>query len=226
MIFSVAYRYRKSISIIESVIYIYISIYIYIERYVEFMASQFSDISRCLSKWFIEIYRVGDNIRTVNTSSTPHIRDQLGTENACKTLLCQFIVMILFLVCNNMYRYRHHFGLFYRNPTILETVKMLPANRSTRENFCFYWNTATGNNCITDVSLLWQNVKIKRKEYFSYHFRVGLSECSNHVVLKFPDCAITYDVSTQSGVGAAKHYRQNAYLTTMFSHRIGGHFKN
>ena len=92
------------------------------------------------------------------------------TENACKTLLCQFIVMIWVLVCNNMYRYQHHFGLFYRNPTILEMVSMLPANGSTWENFCFYWNTMTGNNSITDVSLLRQNVKIKCKEYFSYHF--------------------------------------------------------
>ena len=134
------------------------------------MASHFRDISRCLSKWFIEIYRVGDNRRTVNTSTTPHICDQLGTESACKTLLCQFIVMIWVLVCNNMYRYQHHFGLFYRNPTILETVSMLAANGSTRDNFCFYWNTTTGNNPITDISLLRQNVKIKRKAYFSYHF--------------------------------------------------------
>ena len=40
------------------------------------------------SQMFIEIYRVGDNRRTVNTSTTPHIWDQLGTENACKTLFC------------------------------------------------------------------------------------------------------------------------------------------
>ena len=178
-------------------------------------------------KWFIGIYRVGDNRRTVNTSTTPHICHQLGTENVCKTLLCQFIVMIWVPVCNNMYRYQHHFGLFYWNPTILETVAMLPANGSTRENFCFYWNTMTGNNSITDVSLLRRNVKIKRKEYFSYHFPhwpVGV--LSNHVVLKFPDCVITYHISTQSGVGAAKHHTQNAYLTAMFGHYIGGYFKN
>ena len=36
------------------------------------MASHFSDISRCRngSQWFIEIYRVDDNRRTVNTSTT------------------------------------------------------------------------------------------------------------------------------------------------------------
>ena len=140
------------------------------ETYVEFLASHFSDISRCLSKWFIKIYRVGDNKRTVSTSKTAHICDQFGTENACKTLLCPFIVMIWVLVSNNMYRYQHHFGLFYRNPTILETVSMLPANGSTWENFLLYWNTTAGNNSITDMSLLRQNVKIKCKEYFLYHF--------------------------------------------------------
>ena len=31
---------------------------------------------------YIEIYRVGDNRSTVNTSTTLHISDQLGTENA------------------------------------------------------------------------------------------------------------------------------------------------
>ena len=29
----------------------------------------------------VKIYRVGDNRRTVNTLTTPHISDQLGTEN-------------------------------------------------------------------------------------------------------------------------------------------------
>ena len=91
------------------------------------------------SQWFIEIYRMGDNRKTVNTSTTPHI---CGTENARKTMLCEFIVMIWVLVSNKSYRYQHSFGLFYRNPTILETVStcsMLPVNGSTRENFCFYW---------------------------------------------------------------------------------------
>ena len=30
-----------------------------------------------------EIYPVGDNRGTVNTSTSPHISDQLGTENVC-----------------------------------------------------------------------------------------------------------------------------------------------
>ena len=61
----------------ERVIYI---IYIY----VEFLASHFSD----LSPKKIEIYQVGDNRGIVNTSPSPHISDQLGTEYACLTLLC------------------------------------------------------------------------------------------------------------------------------------------
>ena len=58
----------------------------------------------------IEIYRMGDDRRTVKTSAT--ISDQSGTENACKTLLCWIMVMIWFLVYNNMYRYERHFGSF------------------------------------------------------------------------------------------------------------------
>ena len=46
------------------------------------------DVCRNGSHMFIEIYRVGDNRRTINTLTTPHICDQLGTENACKTLFC------------------------------------------------------------------------------------------------------------------------------------------
>ena len=64
----------------------------------------------------VKIYRVGYNRRTVNTLTTPHISDQLGTEKACKTLLCWFIVMLRILVCNNMYQYQHRFWSFYHNP--------------------------------------------------------------------------------------------------------------
>ena len=60
---SVAVRYKKSISIIETVISIDY-------RYIDFLASYFSDRSRGID-------RVGDNWRTVNTSANPHISDQL-----------------------------------------------------------------------------------------------------------------------------------------------------
>ena len=69
---SVAVRYKKSISIIETVISIDY-------RYIDFLASYFSD--RCCG-----IDRVGDNWRTVNTSANPHISDQLTelrTEYTC-----------------------------------------------------------------------------------------------------------------------------------------------
>ena len=61
--FSVAVRYNKSISIIETVISIDY-------RYIDFLASYFSYRSRGID-------RVGDNWRTVNTSANPHISDQL-----------------------------------------------------------------------------------------------------------------------------------------------------
>ena len=63
IITSVAARYKKSISIIETVISIDY-------RYINFLASYFSDRSRGID-------RVGDNWRTVNTSANPHISDQL-----------------------------------------------------------------------------------------------------------------------------------------------------
>ena len=66
---SVAVRYKKSISIIETVISIDY-------RYIDFLASYFSDRSRGID-------RVGDNWRTVNASTNPHISDQLRTEYTC-----------------------------------------------------------------------------------------------------------------------------------------------
>ena len=117
---------------------------------------------------------MGDNRRTVNISTTLHLSEQSGTENSCKTLLCWFIIMIWVLVCNNMYRYDHHFESFYHNPTISETVKW-----ANMENL-FYWDTMTGNNCSTDGSLLRKNMKMECKEYFSY-WPVRVK--SNNVVL-------------------------------------------
>ena len=66
-----------------------------------------------------------------------------------------------------MYRYERHFGSFYRNSTILETVSIASkwVNMHLSEIFL---NITTGNNSSTDVSLLRLNVKIKCKEYLSY----------------------------------------------------------
>ena len=145
IILSVAYRNRKSISIIERVVSIYI--YIYISR-------SWRHILRSLPL-YIEIYRVCDNRRAVNTSSSPHISDQLGSENACQTLLCWFIIMIWILVCNNMCRYERHFGSFSRNPTILETVSIARKwqNGPHSENI-FVNENSDSEYSSTDVSLL------------------------------------------------------------------------
>ena len=94
--------------------------YIYIYKICRVLAIHFNHLSQCTG--MIGIYRVGDNRRTINTSTTPHISDQLWTENECKTLLCWFIVVTWALFSDNMYRYGRHFRSFYRNPTILETV--------------------------------------------------------------------------------------------------------
>ena len=130
MIFSVAYLYR----LLRGLLYSHIS-----SSCIIFSRSLLQYIQRCvlgplhlsnivMIQWSryntIVIYWVGDNGRTVNTSTNPHISDQLGTENAGLTLLCWFIIMIWVLVCKNMYRYEcylTHFESFYRNP---ETVSV------------------------------------------------------------------------------------------------------
>ena len=60
-------------------------LYIYISSYWHIFA---------IPPVFIEIYRVGDNRRTVNSSTSLHISDQLGTENVWETLLCWLIVVL------------------------------------------------------------------------------------------------------------------------------------
>ena len=62
----------------------------------------------------------------------------------------------------------------------------------------------------------------------NFHIPCGLSECqTTRYSEEFPDCAITYHhVSTKPAVRAAKHHRQNACLTAMFGHYIGGYFTN
>ena len=97
---------------------------------------------------------VGENRRTVNTSTTPHISDQLWTENECETLLCWFIVVIWALVSDNMYRYGRHFRSFYRNPTILETVSPGGFDCLGQHGESLLKNTTTRTINCTDVSLL------------------------------------------------------------------------
>ena len=75
----------------------------------------------------------------------------------------------------------------------------MPVNGSTRDNI-FYWNKMTGNNSSRDVFLLGKMWKSNVKNIFSYHFpRWPMGVKSNHVVLTFPACTITYHVSTKPG---------------------------
>ena len=110
MILCFAYPYRKSMSIIE--------IYIYIYRVLGIIYSIYSRSLPCSAvQVFIEIYRVGDNRRTVNSSTSLHISDQLGTENVWETLLCWLIVVLW--VRKNMYRRERHFWSFHRYSSLL-----------------------------------------------------------------------------------------------------------
>ena len=110
--------------------------------YIIYMSSSWHHILAISPAEKIEIYQVGDNRGTVNTSTSPHISDQLGTENACLTLLCWLIVMIWVRVCNNMYWYERHFGSFYRNPTIFEMVaiEIMCHDRPHWESFLLKYN--------------------------------------------------------------------------------------
>ena len=141
-----------------------------------------------ISPLCVEIYRMGNNRRTVNTSTTPHISDQSGTENACKKLLCWFIDMIRVLVCNNMYQYQHHVGSFYHIPRRFRFIAGKLVN--TGFFYSFFLKTTTENNSSTDMFLLrYRMWKSNVKNNFHIISHVGLSEwsqMSNHVVFKFP----------------------------------------
>ena len=128
MIFSVAYPYRKSMSIVERAIYIYIS-------------SSWHHIF-AIPPVFIKIYRVVDNRRPINSSTSLHISDQLGTENVWETLLCWLIVVLW--VRKNMYRRERHFGSFHRYSSLL----MFPIAQSNLPKLAVWaaqrhhsWNT-------------------------------------------------------------------------------------
>ena len=70
---------------IENLCRLTIGWYMYIYNYIKFLASYFRDPSRCLAKF--TGCQVGDNRRTVNTSTSPRISDQLGTENVRQTVM-------------------------------------------------------------------------------------------------------------------------------------------
>ena len=161
----------------------------------------------------IKNYRVGDNRRTVNTSTTPHISDQLGTENVCETLLCWFIVMIRILVCNNMYQYQHIVSDL--STTIWDGFDSLSVNESTRDIF-FFISIQQQGITVTDV---W---KSNVKNIFHIISHAGLRECLGQTMWY----SSFHSPCTQPAIGATKHPRQNVYLTAMFGHYIGGYSNN
>ena len=110
MILSVAYRYRKSMSIIE--------IYIYIE----FLAAYIRDPSCCCLSKFIgwAIIEEMSKHRRVNTFLIS------WGQKPCEKQLCWFIVVLGVLVCKNMYRYEGHFGSFHR----YSSLSMFPIAQS------------------------------------------------------------------------------------------------
>ena len=120
----------------------------------------------------VKIYRVADNRRTVTTSTTPHMSDQLGTENACKTLLCWFIVMIRVLVCSNMYQYQHHFGSFHRNPRRFRFI----AGKWVNTGF-FFLIQRQGVILLPTYFCKGRMWKSNIKNIFHIISHVGLSEC-------------------------------------------------
>ena len=121
--------------------------------------------------------RVGDNRRTVITSMTPHISDQLGktrvkhyyVDLSSKYEFWSAIICISINIVSDL------------STTIWDGFDSLLVNESTWDIFYFCFFNTTGNNC-------YRRVKIKCKEYFSYHFPcwpVGVFR-SNHMVFKFP----------------------------------------
>ena len=126
--------------------------------------------------------------------------------------------MIWVFVCNNMYRYQHHFGLLYRNP---------PRNsknfKGRRFRCCQYWNGSTEHGrifvfieiqrqginqspmCLCEGKMWKSNVKnifhiISRVAYWP----VGVS---NHVVLKFS--RLRHHLPCQHGQHSRESERQN-----------------
>ena len=61
--------------------------------------------SQTLPLLFIEIYRVGDNRRTVNTSTSPHISDQVGDRKRARNGYVDLSLCYEFWFAKNMYRF-------------------------------------------------------------------------------------------------------------------------
>ena len=144
--------------------------------------------------------------------------------------------MLSVLVCNNMYRYEHNFGSFYRNPIILETVSIDSKciNTDLIENL-FYWNTTTGDNYSTEdwrmpVCNWWPKFAASRKvsttrgslDWFyvhvSWHRRQSERQNITDRTHTWPQCLITIseDILTtkirlQSPIDCTTRHRQQQH---------------
>ena len=164
-----------------------------------------------------------------HASTTPYISDQFGTENACKTQLGRFVVMIWVLAYNNMYRYELHFGSFYHNPTVLETVSILASkhvNGSTRKIFFMEiqrQGISLAPMCLCQCQMWKSHVK-----NISHIPRWPVGVKSNYVILRGVSLIAQSLTTTcpQPAVGTAKHHKQNPYWTTIFGHYVVGYFNN
>ena len=89
--------------------------------------------------------------------------------NSIQSIIVWSLHITLFTVCaaKNLTVFCCRFTTMSQVIDHMAAVSRALRELSTRTIF-FYWNTTTGNNSSTDVSLLRWNVKIKCKEYFSY----------------------------------------------------------
>ena len=135
-------------SIIERVLYIYRVLGIIYSIYSRSLPCS---AVQCLSK----------STRWVNSPTSLHISDQLGTENVWETLLCWLIVVLW--VRKNMYRRERHFGSFHRYSSLL----MSGAHVSD----CAIELTEAGSRSGTKTSLLERILEINVRSLYRriYH---------------------------------------------------------
>ena len=201
------------------VIYIYIFEYIYVCGCV--WSTWHHIFVRSLPKFtgwaIIEELSIRRRLRTslISREQKTRVKHHLG----------RFIVMIWVLACNNMYRYERHLGYFYDNPTILETVSILA---SKYVNGPFFIEIQRQGIILAPMCLC-QGKMWKSHVKNIFHIpRWPVRVKSNYVILRGVSLVAQSLTTTcpQPAVGAAKHHRQNAYLTTMFGHYVQGYFNN
>ena len=141
---------------------------------VAFLASHFSDFSRCISKFtgwvIIEELSIRRRLPTFLIS-----RGQKMCVKHCHSDLSSWYAFWFAILCLDMN------VILDPSTTIQQFQRRFRLPDGQTQRIFFYWNTMTGNNSSTDGSLLRKNVKIKCKEYIS-RLLVGVK--SNTVVLR------------------------------------------